>query len=111
MIPSRSDRTSLHESGGPIGRPEGIRSTMKIFETGWRPLAVTVAGIALVAASAISGSAAAAGHQPGKHPQNPYDPATGHPYRHGAVPTQELNGKMKAWQHANIAATGPKTLS
>ncbi|MFL6061215.1 MAG: putative Ig domain-containing protein [Marmoricola sp.] len=84
---------------------------MKIFETGWRPLAVTVAGIALVAASAISGSAAAAGHQPGKHPQNPYDPATGHPYRHGAVPTQELNGKMKAWQHANIAATGPKTLS
>jgi hypothetical protein len=42
---------------------------------------------------------------------NPYSPQTGHPYRHGAVPTLETNSKMKAWQKANINATGPQTLS
>src|SRR5690242_11537650 len=85
---------------------------MKLFDTRWRPVAVAFAGLAVIAATGLAGAAGAAGHAPaGKHPQNPYDPATGHPYRHGAVPTQELNTKMKAWQHANFAATGPKTLS
>jgi len=92
---------------------------MKLFYSRWRPIAVAFAGLSVIAATGLAGMAAAAGHAPAtaghasgsKHPQNPYDPRTGHPYRHGAVPTQELNTKMKAWQHANFAATGPKTLS
>ncbi len=75
-------------------------------------MAVTAASLGVIAALALAGSATAAGHQhPTKHPQNPYAPSTGHSYRHGAVPTLETNAKMKAWQHANFAATGPKTLS
>jgi hypothetical protein len=100
----------LHESGGQIGCPEGI-GTMKLTFTRWRPLAVAAASLGVIAALALAGSATAAGHQPTKHPQNPYAPSTGHSYRHGAVPTLETNAKMKAWQHANFAATGPKTLS
>jgi hypothetical protein len=85
---------------------------MNIFHTRWRPLAAAIAGLAVVAATGLAGTAAAAGHQSAtKHPQDPYAPSTGHPYRHGAVPTRDVNSKMKAWQHANIAATGPKTLS
>jgi len=68
--------------------------------------------LAVVTAFGTAGAATAAGHaSPTKHPQNPYAPSTGHPYRHGAVPTLETNAKMKAWQHASYAATGPKTLS
>jgi len=85
---------------------------MEILHTRWRPLAGAVAGLALVAAATLSGSASAAGlDSPTKHKQDPYAPSTGHLYRHGAVPTLETNAKMKAWQHANFAATGPKTLS
>jgi hypothetical protein len=29
---------------------------------------------------------------------NPYSPAYGHPYRHGAVPTRELNTQMHRWE-------------
>ena len=49
--------------------------------------------------------------------QNPYDPAYGHPYRHGAVPTIQQNQKEKAWSAAHpssdatTAATGTETLS
>ena len=45
---------------------------------------------------------------------NPYSPAYGHSYRHGAVPTRATNAKMKKWskQHASpAAATGSETLS
>src|SRR5437588_3950816 len=85
---------------------------MKIFETRWRPLAAAFAGLAVVAATGLASTAGAAAHQSSpRHPQDPYAPTTGHAYRHGAVPTREVNSKMKAWQHANIAATGPKTLS
>ncbi|MCW2855120.1 MAG: hypothetical protein JWR52_735 [Marmoricola sp.] len=85
---------------------------MKIFETRWRPLAAAFAGLAVVAATGLASTAGAAAHQSTpRHPQDPYAPTTGHAYRHGAVPTQEVNSKMKAWQHANFAATGPKTLS
>jgi serine protease len=48
---------------------------------------------------------------------NPYNPAYGHPYRHGVVPTVQTLAKMKAWDagHHNSAtspaATGPETLS
>jgi Putative Ig domain len=101
----------LHDSGDLIGCPEGI-GTMKLSRTRWRPLTCAVAGLVLVGAAALTGSATAAGQDsPTKHKQDPYAPSTGHPYRHGAVPTLETNAKMKAWQQANFAATGPKTLS
>jgi hypothetical protein len=111
MIPAGPIGPALVESGGRIRPPGRDRHQMKLFETRWRPLAVAAAGVAMIAATAVTGAATAATHAPAKHPQNPYAPSTGHPYRHGAVPTQELNTKMKAWQKANMAATGPKTLS
>lgn len=68
------------------------------------------AGLGTVAAIAATGLLATApAHAKGA--QDPYDPSYQHAYRHGAVPTRETNSKMKAWQHANLAATGPKTLS
>jgi hypothetical protein len=98
--------------GPPDRRPRRDRHTMKIFDTRWRPLAVAVATLTVVATTGLAGTAGAAGQQPaGTQPPNPYSPSTGHSWRHGAVPTQEVNAKMKAWQHANIRATGPKTLS
>jgi hypothetical protein len=48
---------------------------------------------------------------------NPYNPAYGHPYRHGAIPTRAQQAKMNAYAaahpqtHAAAAATGPETLS
>ncbi|MFK2892209.1 hypothetical protein ISS98_13805 [Dyella flagellata] len=45
---------------------------------------------------------------------NPYSPAFGHPYRHGAVPTRAAHAKMKAYRAYRVeagAATGPETLS
>ena len=77
-----------------------------------RTLAAGLAGAAALALTSIAGAApaTAAGH--GAHgPQDPYAPSYHHAYRHGAVPTRETNSRMKAWQHANYAATGPKTLS
>ena len=70
-------------------------------------LVAVASTVAVIAAAGLvtAGSAQAAGSQ------DPYAPSYGHAYRHGAVPTLETNAKMKAWQHANFAATGPKTLS
>jgi serine protease len=42
---------------------------------------------------------------------NPYSPAYGHAYRHGAVPTREAHAKMKAYATQVGQATGPETLS
>lgn len=81
---------------------------MSLLGSGLRTTLVTTLGTI----SAIAGTsllAAAPAHASGAH--DPYDPSYQHPYRHGAVPTLDVNSKMKAWQHANIAATGPKTLS
>jgi len=75
-----------------------------------------------IAISALLGLAAGAamasnGNGNGLAPltQNPYAPAYGHPYRHGAVPTREAHLRMKQYQslHAasTTAATGSKTLS
>lgn len=38
-----------------------------------------------------------------QQPQNPYSPAYGHPYRHGAVPTREAWKKMRQWWAAHAA--------
>src|SRR4051794_36452647 len=78
-------------------------------------VATAAAAAAMVASSAVALTSPALAAPPGQHRvtgrDNPYAPAHGHPHRHGAGPTQETNTKMKAWQHANLAATGPRTLS
>ncbi|GAB3855297.1 hypothetical protein GCM10028801_10690 [Nocardioides maradonensis] len=81
-----------------MARLESVRRTA---------LATGLGTLAAIAATGIlaTSPAQAAG------PSDPYSPAYGHAYRHGAVPTTETNAKMKAWQHANPAATGSKTLS
>ncbi len=45
---------------------------------------------------------------------NPYAPAAGHAYRHGAFPTKDTHAKMKNWAATNmhtLIATGTQTLS
>ncbi|SEM04414.1 putative Ig domain-containing protein [Streptacidiphilus jiangxiensis] len=44
---------------------------------------------------------------------NPYNPATGHAYRHGVIPTVAQGAKMKQWasSHASPTATSANTLS
>uniref|UniRef100_UPI0005A6FDD2 hypothetical protein n=1 Tax=Streptacidiphilus neutrinimicus TaxID=105420 RepID=UPI0005A6FDD2 len=44
---------------------------------------------------------------------NPYNPATGHSYRHGVIPTVAQGAKMKSWAdtHASPTATSANTLS
>jgi hypothetical protein len=65
------------------------------------------ASAAAPAASAPSDSSASGGVT------NPYSPAYGHPYRHGAVPTRELNTQMHRWEAQTRGAkpTASKTLS
>jgi serine protease len=75
--------------------------------------AVSLATGALIAASPMA-AAAPSGTQGSSHSvANPYSPAYGHPYRHGALPTLQQNAKMKNWaaQQVSPAATGPQTLS
>ena len=73
----------------------------------------TLAVVASAAAVASTPSHTASGRPSAE--ANPYDPANGHPYRHGVIPTIAQNAKMKAWaagHHASTtAATGPQTLS
>ncbi|MGA8247538.1 MAG: putative Ig domain-containing protein [Nocardioides sp.] len=81
---------------------------MRTLGRDWRT--VLVAGSGMVAAIAASGLAAAAPAS-ATGSQDPYAPSYHHHYRHGAVPTLQASSKMKSWQHAHFAATGPKTLS
>ncbi|NKZ38399.1 hypothetical protein HF690_05435 [Oleiagrimonas citrea] len=71
-----------------------------------------------VVATAVLGlmtSAAYAGTGHSNKIHNPYSPAYGHTYRHGAVPTRETWGQMRRFEDthasATTAATGTKTLS
>ncbi len=41
---------------------------------------------------------------------NPYSPAYGHPYRHGVIPTREVNAAMQRWNAMNAGSTS-KTLA
>ena len=61
-----------------------------------------------------------AGAQPsnaasGASGMNPYSPAYGHAYRHGAVPTRAQQARMNAWaathSSGTTSSTGPETLS
>ncbi|HET8603461.1 MAG TPA: putative Ig domain-containing protein [Marmoricola sp.] len=77
-----------------------------------RILATALAGAATLAITGIANAAPATAASHRTHgSQDPYAPNYHHAYRHGAVPTRETNSRMKAWQNANYAATGPKTLS
>ena len=64
----------------------------------------TALATALTVGMAIAGSASA-------NEFNPYSPASGHPYRHGVIPTREVSAAMKKWAAMNAAAaTGSNTL-
>jgi len=61
----------------------------------------------------LSGGVAFAGGPPSGVETNPYAPANGHAYRHGAIPTISVQKKMKAWENAHrnsVTATGTNTL-
>ena len=75
-------------------------------------LSVATALGASAAAPSTSAPAPAAGAS-GAGVTNPYSPAYGHPYRHGAVPTRELNTQMHRWEAQTKGArpTQAKTLS
>ncbi len=87
------------------------RRTVAAGLSGLVALALTGLALAAPADAAGNGGQHAHGNQGTHGKRDPYAPAYGHPYRHGAVPTRETNSRMKAWQHANYAATGPRTLS
>jgi len=71
--------------------------------------------LALLATTMAAGSVFAAG-APLPAPQgNPYSPAYEHSYRHGVIPTIQVQQQMKQWEAANhpgqLAATNSPTLS
>jgi serine protease len=64
-------------------------------------------------ATTASASPASTGTTTAGGVTNPYSPAYGHPYRHGVVPTRELNTQMHRWEAQTKGArpTASKTLS
>ncbi|MFN2561228.1 MAG: putative Ig domain-containing protein [Jatrophihabitans sp.] len=76
-----------------------------------RGLTVLIGTSALIAA-ALS-VPASAGAAPTGGVRNPYSPAYGHSYRHGVLPTRELNTKMQGWEklHNNAVSTSARTLA
>ncbi len=81
-------------------------------------VAVAVSAAALTLGTAF-GATSATASSPDAAPaasggvSNPYSPAYGHPYRHGSVPTRELNTQMHRWeaQSKGSKPTASKTLS
>ena len=59
---------------------------------------LTVATAFAASAAAPAASAPSPSSASGGGVTNPYSPAYGHPYRHGAVPTRELNTQMHRWE-------------
>ncbi|GAA0659950.1 hypothetical protein GCM10010193_08520 [Kitasatospora atroaurantiaca] len=80
--------------------------------TGAVSLALAVGGLTAAAVPAQASPAPLTSAAQGG-PKNPYSPAYQHGYRHGVVPTVELNTKMHGWDasHSANAATGQQTLS
>jgi serine protease len=74
---------------------------------------LTVATAFAASAAAPAASAPSPSSASGGGVTNPYSPAYGHPYRHGAVPTRELNTQMHRWEAQTKGAkpTASKTLS
>ena len=74
--------------------------------------------LALLAATMASGAVFAAAGGPVALPGsggNPYHPANGHPYRHGVIPTIQVQQQMRQWEAAHhpgqLAAANSPTLS
>src|ERR1035437_11181455 len=73
--------------------------------------------LAVVVAATLTQAPAFASPAPSDSPgaatqqTNPYSPASGHGYRHGAFSSRDTHTKMQAWQRANYSATGPQTLA
>ena len=88
------------------------RSRRLVAATATAATVLSVATALGASAAAPSTSAPAAGAS-GAGVTNPYSPAYGHPYRHGAVPTRELNTQMHRWEAQTKGArpTQAKTLS
>jgi hypothetical protein len=63
-------------------------------------LLVSLAALGLVAGGALADP---------KLTDNPFAPAYGHPYRHGAVPTREAAEQMRAWDAAQPARGGHRS--
>ncbi|MBF9071956.1 hypothetical protein [Streptacidiphilus fuscans] len=88
-----------------------------------RRLAVSgLASLSLLTAATLAATAPSAQAVPApSHVQNvshvtanPFDPQTGHAYRHGVIPNRATTAKMRAWAKSHQspnAATGPETLS
>src|SRR5438309_2108150 len=68
----------------------------------WLPR-TTAAFIGCLAAAGAAGAG-------GNLTENPYAPAYGHAYRHGAVPTREALQRMRAWEAARHAVGLPALL-
>jgi hypothetical protein len=66
--------------------------------------AVAVIALAAICFAAFTADALAAASPPAA--ASPYDPAYGHPYRHGAVPTPEAARQLRARRAATEAASG-----
>ena len=72
-------------------------------------LALFAALIAAAGMTAAASAAQAAPAAPAAAAVNPYAPAAGHAYRHGAVPTAQAAAKMRAYAAAHPAARPART--
>jgi serine protease len=76
-------------------------------------LSVAATLTATIATDASASPASTVDTAPSGGVTNPYSPAYGHPYRHGVVPTRELNTQMHRWEAQTKGArpSSSKTLS
>jgi len=64
-----------------------------------------------LAIAILASLAASVAHAGGIQPTNPYSPARYHPYRHGVIPTLNVQAAMRRWQKTHPLATNSRTLS
>jgi hypothetical protein len=81
-----------------------VRSTRSGF-------AAMVSGAAIAALAAGSLATSGAQAQPVPTAANPFNPAYGHPYRHGVLPTVSQLAKMKAYASSHGEATSQQTVA
>jgi hypothetical protein len=81
------------------GSPPKEETTMARVES--LPRWITRAGLAVLAGAAMVAGAVVATTPAHASDVNPYSPAAGHPYRHGAVPTLEAAAQMRTYRAAN----------
>ena len=74
-------------------------------------MAVCILALAALTPLGVFAFTASQNHTASPSVTNPYSPAYGHSYRHGAVPTRAQLAKMKGYQNAHPAAASANTLS